>query len=316
MATIVTATAAAVVLVQQSSVPGITPQFWQVAGAGAPKLDSFYVASQQPDQFTTTGAFVPVHWDPSSLTGIRCPTPASNYEAGIWNPGLWTAVGHTVAQMCGGTIGVFLNSVDYPTETPGNLIMIDPKYAWSRPNNWLSDTASAIHVQLQLQVPFASSEQNTTPPLSSQAYIKPDTQWCDSNAHCLSVSPLAFGNGFTGSMSDNAVLNVANSGQVNVKTFFTHNDTVITLDQSSTTTQTLTWTGWRTFGYTLTYAGFRKAIALAQTAEPADIILDADPAKWTLQGAHINAEMSYLPGVYETSMGWSVQNWTVTWNGQ
>jgi hypothetical protein len=272
-------------------------------------IGAFYLHANQPNPYRADHRFLPVNWDAGRVTGLHCTTAPKVRQAGIWvpsptNPSVGTAVGHTVAQVDGEVVGAYLNSRDLFEGSPGNRMMIAPSYVFASPSVPFASLNSKLKVTLQLQVPAATSVDDS---LVSNCYVKFDLLFIDqANSARMTLACGLFANGgvpqHDGSGFDTLTQTAIATG------FAAPFSQLVTLCDGSEVAQAQPWRGFRWFAYTVDQSQFAAALlAAAPQAAAYGYTLSLDPADYALSGLHLNAELHYTTQEPAT-LGWSMRS--------
>jgi hypothetical protein len=277
-------------------------------------LGKWFMISWQKSPFTADGTFGPVDWDPGKKTGLSSPDERMRI---ISQRGMRNAVGSTVCQMHGGTVGAYLNSADLSgkgIDAKGNPLpgsngykqMITPSYKlrqdeaiypWRAPDNHLQ-------VSLDLQIPTAVCAERK----GSLAYVNPLLTLVDPNTKLkISWGPMLFSKRSNGDHTE-PLQNIAYdkpSHSWMIRDRLVPGASWLELAPGSASYQTAPWRGWRHFCWSVSRAHVTAALKAMQEQEP-QAKLSIDPGDYQLTAFHLNAETHFQTAPAE--LGWSMRN--------
>jgi hypothetical protein len=310
------------VLVRQTpSADGIAPIFSYTGEVPAfNPIDQFYLHSNQFNPDFANGHFQPTGWNPAQYTGITCPAPSSRYQVAMSSAGRTN--GHTTAQSCVatvngipgvGVVGAYLNPKDLTHGDPSRRQMIEPLVIFPALPPPFTGVGDRIRISFDLQVPYAQASDINH---RSLAYVRFDLRFEDRAGDFFSISPGMFYHG--GAPVKDGFNFDPTTQTCTAAPILPSTRHYVESDPGSQPSQAQTWANeWKHFSYTITYADFRRAlddIALACARD--GVNLSREPADYTLQSAHLNAEIHYepVPPSMIAYLGWSMANLTIIQN--
>lgn len=271
-----------------------------------PPNDIFSMVLWQPDPATSNGELVALtDWNADEKTGFY-PSQGMRHQAGFANHPNTSAV-----QVAHDVVGAYLNSADLPNGSDGGLnkMMITPQYTWSAsPRTYpFAQTAKALVVAMQLQIPTANDEGNP----HNNTYADVDLLFTDRTSGVkISYGATLFFNRHPVSPSRVAYDQPSNSYMVN--SAVAAQNPWITLLPHSAVKQGAPWRGWKQFRYAVSEENFRAALAALKSNYPS-IKASMNPADYALSQFHLNAEMHFTPGSQmPTELGWSMRKARIT----
>jgi hypothetical protein len=293
---------------------GIAPNFHVqgVLGPAAP-TGVFFLQSNQTNPFMSNGIFTPVTWDASRYTGLCC--PSSKSQLGMYNTLVNAAVGHTVAQLSGGTVGAFINSGDLingsatnQNGTAGMKQMICPCFNFpASPRLFpFAPGNGGLAVSLDFQVPTATASclANSSTSYASSDFLlvhKTTGARVSYTAKLFIYGSLPARDGVN---FDVPTQSVVIGGQAQFWSRY------VTLDPSSALVSCVPWSGMRRFTYAITPKNAAAALADANAAMPG-ALPSVDPADYYLSTWHGNFETHYT-FQQPATLGWSMSNLQVS----
>lgn len=277
---------------QPGNKPGIAGNlFVPLANKVQPAADEFALILWQRNPFTSNGLLVPNEFDASARTGFAS-GPMAGMQVGFHN-----TPRSSVAQMYGGTVGVYLNSADLPGTPTSQKMMITPQYTFSAPPSPFTTSESVLNAEMDLQVPTC---------VGKDTYIVADHLYEGPAGAQISFGVKLFGdaNPLLGTGYD------IDSGSYMINPPL-GDEAYVTATAESAPYQSAVFTGWKHFQWTVARAQFVAALQLLGKTFPGHFP-STDPSQYTLTRIHLNAEFHFNP--LPAELGWSMCKWRV-WLG-
>lgn len=290
---------------------GIAKHFWvQGVGGQTPQpYGTFFLQANQPNPFTPTGVYTPVTWSAAGYTGLALPQPGT--QLGIYNTRAQSAFAHTIAQMAGNAVGGFIYSPDLingsasnNNGTAGMKQMICPSFQFplGAPVFPFANGNNGIAASLDFQVPYATAAGIAN---VSSSYASSDFLLVHKTTGArvsYSVKLFALGANPT---HDSTNYDVPTGSAIAAAVAATWSR-YLTLGSGSAQMSGTTWSGWRTFSFTITTANAAAALTDIDTAMPG-FLPSTNPADYILSTWHGNFETHYT-AQQPATLGWSLAN--------
>jgi hypothetical protein len=260
-----------------------------------PKKGNFFLVLWQRNPHRQDGALIPVNWPVGDKTGFYPGEPALHQR------GMRDTYGSTAVQVSGDTIGAYLNSADLIHGSANDLEMITPAYEFADGARVAPfvDRDDALTCSLQLQVPVARDGGKP----GSSAYVNLNLLFGkDGGAVRVSFNGGLFFNGRE--KSPETIGYDAVTRNVLVVSPIRPDSKWSTYASGSAVRQGAPWKGWKTFHFTVTRDNFESALNEVKKKHP-EMVWGSDPATWTLNQIHLNAEIRYRTAPAE--LGWSMR---------
>jgi centrosomal CEP192-like protein len=278
---------------------------------GNPANGVLALISEQSNPDTGSGLFQPNTWTAGSKTGFSPGSPSTTQLA-------YAATGTsptTTAQWQGNEVGVYLQSVDFGTCVPVSgqpdcKMMITPQINWAAQAAFV-DAAGVMYGSMNLQIPTASG---------SDVYADMDHIFVGPGGVRVTINASIFHLGATAALGCNYDT-PTNTFILNVPLGLAAGAPYMTTTAGAFSGST--WSGLTTFSWSVSYAQFKAALTLFQSAagicagNPAfpSGASYLDPTQYVLSNSHLNAEFHWSTGNNAT-LGWSMSGWSLSMNPQ
>lgn len=289
-----------VVIFEQPALDGLAGNFCvPPATKQPPPSGIFSTILWQPNPNRIDGTLYPSTWDAGEKTGFHLQPPVSNYSGSFRS-----TTGSSTLQIQGDTIGVYLNSADLPAGSPGMKFMITPQYTIpkeARIHPFATPEVSVI-ATLELQIPTAVDEQVKR----NNTYANAVLLFTDATSGTkLSYTGGFFFNGHANSR-ENIGYDIPTQSFM-IQSPLRTNSTWTTMLPDSAPQQGTPWLGWKKFNFAITEENFKTALLAVKNAAPTSRA-SMNPADYSLDHFHLNAEMHFQTNAAPTELGWSMRN--------
>ena len=285
---------------EQPSFDGIAGNFFvPPANKQPPPSGIFSTILWQPNPNQADGFLVPSDWDAGEKTGFHPQALVGNYSVSF-RP----FPGSSTLQMQGDTVGVYLNSADLPNGSPGMKFMITPQYTIPKKARIHPFAAPGVSVvtELELQIPTAVDGQVK----GNNTYANVVLLFTDATSGTkLSYTGGFFFNGHANSRDNIGYDEPTKSFMV--QSPLRTNSPWTTMLPDSAPQQGTPWRGWKKFGFAITEENFKAALLAVKNAAPTNRA-SMNPADYSLDQFHLNAEMHFQTNAAPTELGWSMRN--------
>jgi Putative Ig domain len=281
--------------------PSGSQNFWIHGGSG-PNNPPNNVMGLIAEQANPAGAgdFVVNGWNAGALTGFTPGSP-STAQLGYVSSGQTTS-----AQWQGNEVGVYLQSIDRPSDPGNSKMMITPQINYAGQSIYTSLSTTLLHYML-MQVPTAT---NTAGTGTKDVYVTVDSRYQGPGGVFVATSVKIY------SMAGSGIPLVTVSQDIPTSTYLMN----IPLDPTNAAGYMTvlagefthnTWSGLLPISFSVTGAQFQTGLQLLQTNYPSAFPNSTyvDPTQYTLLNSHINAEFHFTPSTDDCTLGWSASDW-------
>lgn len=253
-----------------------------------PKVGEFSLIGWQPNPHTANHLLVPAKWDAGLRTGFSPNNPATAQLA------YQDKAASSTAQMEGGVAAAYLNSADLTDGSIEYKMMITPQITFAPTKPFAT---SDVSVALDLCVPTAIDAMNA----KSDTYVSSDLLFTDSTTGTKISHSAGLFHHSTKPNAEGAIGIDPETGNIMANWPLLPGAPYFT--QVTGERQSVPWLARLPFAYRISPALFKATLDAIHAAMPA-AKLSLDPADYTLNEFHLNAELHYQSAPAE--LGWSM----------